>query len=81
MLSLVQGLLEVPVIGAGGLVRDALDRGSDPVDQRPDSGRVIVELGRMAIGQPVSVQVRFRDVDAYGMLFHLSGLLCLSFGP
>ena len=76
-----QRFLEVPVVGAGGLVRDALDRSSDPIDQRPEAGRVIVELGGMAVGQPVRVQVRFRDVDAYGMLFHLSGLLCLSFGP
>ena len=76
-----QRFLEVPVVGAGGLVRDALDRSSDPIDQRPEAGRVIVELGGMAVGQPVRVQVRFRDVDAYGMLFHLSCLLCLSFGP
>ena len=69
------------LVGAGGLVRDALDRSSDPIDQRPEAGRVIVELGGMAVGQPVRIQVRFRDVDAYGMLFHLSCLLCLSFGP
>ena len=73
-----QRFLEVPVVGAGGLVGDALDRSSDPIDQRPEAGRVIVELGGMAVGQPVRVQVRFRDVDAYG---NLSGLLCLSFGP
>ena len=54
------------MVGAGGLVRDALDRSSDPIDQRPEAGRVIVELGGMAVGQPVRVQVRFRDVDAYG---------------
>ena len=52
------------MVGAGGLVGDALDRSSDPIDQRPEAGRVIVELGGMAVGQPVRVQVRFRDVDA-----------------
>ena len=40
-----QRLLEVPVVGAGGLVGDALDRSSDPINQRPEAGRVIVELG------------------------------------
>ncbi len=48
------------MVGAGGLVGDALDRSSDPINQRPEAGRVIVELGGMAVGQPVRVQVRFR---------------------
>ena len=65
------------MVGAGGLVDDALDRGSDPIDQRPEAGRVIVELGGMAVGQPVRVQVRFRMPVRYAVSSFLSPVLVI----
>ena len=60
------------MVGAGGLVDDALDRSSDPIDQRPEAGRVIVELGGMAVGQPVRVQVRMSMPTVCCFIFPVS---------
>ena len=69
--GLLQGILEVAMVGPGGLVGDAPGPWADPGDQLPESGRVVRESCRPALRCDVGVEVGFRDVDPDGMVGHL----------
>ena len=79
--GLEQRFLEGAVPPSGRLVRDAANRQLDPRDQRLETRRVIGEPRGLAGGNHVNVEMRFRDVNAYGKIGHLFLLLCLSCEP
>ena len=78
---LQERLLEGAVPRSGGLVHDRADRLVDPRDQCVESRRVIGESRGLAGGSHVGVEMRLRNVNAYGRIWHLFLLLCLFFEP
>lgn len=68
-----QPALEGPVIGAGGLIDNAgAGVPGQPIEQCPVSGLVIGETAACPVADAVGVEMVFRDVDADGIVGHLS---------
>src|SRR5690606_30908847 len=78
-----QPALEGPVIGTSRLIDDAAAGLSQPVDEGCVALRVVAKATACAIAravgvEAVGVEMVFRDVDADGIVRHLSLVLCLS---
>ena len=65
-------VFEGTVPPSGRLVRDAANRQLDPREQRLESRRVVGEPRGLAGGNHVNVEMRLRDVNAYGRIGYLS---------
>src|SRR5690606_6489521 len=73
-----QPALEGPVIGTSRLIDDAAAGLSQPVDEGCVALRVVAKATACAVAGAVGVEMVFRDVDADGIVRHLSLVLCLS---